>query len=1143
MRDIEVLKADGDLKDEKNTSWSQKSPIAAISVSESMNCIACPSCLGNGYIPRDREDELVALIPFSDKRLKPSKTWMWVISSILICLLLSGLALYFLLPRTINVFSNSLAVTEVFLQSYEPGKTMKVNFMRTISHYGSLSEVLSYKSVTNLKLEIEEEGDVETFVNVSNENFYDIEVTNASSKVSKMVFPSRSEVIGYGFNKSIVVVPKLSSFYPIGLNVTVTLSDWALAMCELSYGYIRLYFQFTLTFSYLLHHREQNTLETSQLMPSSIPFQKVLIYETPSRFYLTGAHYGDDSYHLLKVEKAETLTLIEDGHIYSQQELNEILTCVDECTVKRNYQKNSDSGEEMNSLENRTFSCYGIAGFARFLNGYYMLVVSKAIPLVEIGFHTIFKVEETSMLALFDESSRSIEELKYCKIFQSILLSTSFYFCYTYDLSRTLQSNATEPTKHWHDRFVWNSYLMKPMVEAGIKAQWLLPLVHGFVGHFPINLPSCCLRLVLIARRSKKFAGTRFLKRGASYDGDVANEVETEQILFNRSVMDFKLGSFSSFVQLRGSVPLIWSQDITKVVGKPPIQIDLADPFACIAGNHFKNLLIRYGGPIVVINLVKRREKSRHESILHEELQASIDYLNQFLSPSEAILYLTFDMARCHKVADSLAKLEEISYLVLQLCGWFQSFCMPFCCRLRCADFVKPEDRHISSDGTFLFQSGIPRTNCVDCLDRTNVAQFVTGKVAFAYQLYSMGILSEPYLSMDHEFCRLLETLYDEHGDALAMQYAGSQLVHSIKTYRKTANLQERSRDVIQTLSRYYSNNFVDFDKQNAINLFLGVVVPCTGKTLLLPKELTTCVREKPTFTCCVDYCSFFSELENHSSYGHLPICELPPWQQQLVVDYFYKVEELTDFNELLALPSRWISTVANTTENTIVASASMVQWFKNRRTGKSRAERVENFSKSSEQDGDESSSDEEGAKSDVEVIYSEDWKDAIMKIENAKVEKGIFLSKFSTCKLSSCRDYYGFELHSLSRDDLSKCKQYVDIYLFTKLAEDDDHKRKLSAPSRLTKSASNFHYIPTPLANYDNCGSAYEVTVPVLLEKSLSTYERVFDPSSWMNSGNNVEEVSKKNQTHGTLVGFSLIQSAVRKTNAFISLHESEVH
>ncbi|XP_003367724.1 conserved hypothetical protein, partial [Trichinella spiralis] len=103
-------------------------------------------------------------------------------------------------------------------------------------------------------------------VNVSHEHFCDSEVTNASKKVSKMVFPPVVKLLDTGLTTSTVVVPKLSSFFPIGLNVTVTLSDWALAMCELSYGYIRLYFQFTLTFSYLLHHREQNTLETSQLV-------------------------------------------------------------------------------------------------------------------------------------------------------------------------------------------------------------------------------------------------------------------------------------------------------------------------------------------------------------------------------------------------------------------------------------------------------------------------------------------------------------------------------------------------------------------------------------------------------------------------------------------------------------------------------------------------------------------------------------------------------------------------------------------------------------------------------------------------------------------------------------------------------------
>lgn len=36
-------------------------------------------------------------------------------------------------------------------------------------------------------------------------------------------------------------------------------------------------------------------------------------------------------------------------------------------------------------------------------------------------------------------------------------------------------------------------------------------------------------------------------------------------------------------------------------------------------------------------------------------------------------------------------------------------------------------------------------------------------------------------------------------------------------------NLQERSRDVLQTISRYYSNTFSDFEKQDGINLFLGI--------------------------------------------------------------------------------------------------------------------------------------------------------------------------------------------------------------------------------------------------------------------------------------------------------------------------------
>ncbi|MEQ2256632.1 phosphatidylinositol-3,5-bisphosphate 5-phosphatase, partial [Ilyodon furcidens] len=113
------------------------------------------------------------------------------------------------------------------------------------------------------------------------------------------------------------------------------------------------------------------------------------------------------------------------------------------------------------------------------------------------------------------------------------------------------------------------------------------------------------VHITLIARRSSKFAGTRFLKRGANCEGDVANEVETEQIVHDASVMSFTAGSYSSYVQVRGSVPLYWSQDISTMMPKPPIRLDQADPYANIAALHFDQMLQRFGSPIIILNLVK----------------------------------------------------------------------------------------------------------------------------------------------------------------------------------------------------------------------------------------------------------------------------------------------------------------------------------------------------------------------------------------------------------------------------------------------------------------------------------------------------------------------------------------------------------
>lgn len=307
----------------------------------------------------------------------------------------------------------------------------------------------------------------------------------------------------------------------------------------------------------------------------------------------------------------------------------------------------------------RSISAFGILGFVRFLEGYYLLLVTKRNKIGAIRFHIIYTIKDIAIYKISSDTSKSTNhplEQKYLKMFMNVDLSSNFYFSYSYDLSRTLQYNMSEPKfvgenanieldekiHDWHSnvaageeriyayrsnsrkRYVWNDFLLKTMEKKVLHKDWSLEVIHGFISQSSISILGRPIYVCLIARRSTKFAGTRFLKRGANLDGDVANEVETEQIVMDGAKL-------SSFVQIRGSIPSHWSQDISKMVPKPPITIDIADPYAETAGKHFEKLLFHYGSPIVILNLVKKREKRKHESLLTKEMVASIKFLNQFL--------------------------------------------------------------------------------------------------------------------------------------------------------------------------------------------------------------------------------------------------------------------------------------------------------------------------------------------------------------------------------------------------------------------------------------------------------------------------------------------------------------------------------
>ncbi|XP_015355599.1 polyphosphoinositide phosphatase isoform X3 [Marmota marmota marmota] len=549
--------------------------------------------------------------------------------------------------------------------------------------------------------------------------------------------------------------------------------------------------------------------------------QKLVLYETRARYFLVGSNHAETKYRVLKIDRTEPkdLVIIDDRHVYTQQEVRELLGRLD-------LGNRTKMGQKGSSGLFRAVSAFGVVGFVRFLEGYYIVLITKRRKMADIGGHAIYKIEDTNMIYIPNDSVRIThpDEARYLRIFQNVDLSSNFYFSYSYDLSHSLQYNLTvlrmplemlksETTQSRQESF-------DIFEDEGLITQ----------GGSELLIYGRPVYVTLIARRSSKFAGTRFLKRGANCEGDVANEVETEQILCDASVMSFTAGSYSSYVQVRGSVPLYWSQDISTMMPKPPITLDQADPFAHVAALHFDQMLQRFGSPIIILNLVKEREKRKHERILSEELVAAVIYLNQFLPPEHTIVYIPWDMAKYtkSKLCNVLDRLNVIAESVVKKTGFFVNRPDSYCSILR------PDEKWNELGGCVIstgrLQTGILRTNCVDCLDRTNTAQFMVGKCALAYQLFSLGLIDKPNLQFDTDAVRLFEELYEDHGDTLSLQYGGSQLVHRVKTYRKIAPWTQHSKDIMQTLSRYYSNAFSDADRQDSINLFLGVFHPTEGK-------------------------------------------------------------------------------------------------------------------------------------------------------------------------------------------------------------------------------------------------------------------------------------------------------------------------
>ena len=289
--------------------------------------------------------------------------------------------------------------------------------------------------------------------------------------------------------------------------------------------------------------------------------------------------------------------------------------------------------------------------------------------------------------------------------------------------------------------------------------------------------------LTLISRRSTKRSGLRYLRRGIDDNGNCANTVETEQILSSPTWE--RSSKYRSFVQIRGSIPLYFSQ--SPYAFKPvPILHQSALTNQAAFRRHFDGLRERYG-PVQIVLLV---DKHGGEAKIGEEYEQMTKQANERTDAP----YLGFEWFDFHSECRGM-KFENVARLVDTLQSRTKAF-----------------GESVIQDGQLRsHQERVIRTNCMDCLDRTNVAQSAFAQFMIQKDLEDEGF--EIDLFQD-DSTQWFNTLWADNGDAISRQYASTAALKGDFT-------RTRKRNYRGAVSTIYSVVII-----NEIRLLIGIQTP-----------------------------------------------------------------------------------------------------------------------------------------------------------------------------------------------------------------------------------------------------------------------------------------------------------------------------
>lgn len=376
-----------------------------------------------------------------------------------------------------------------------------------------------------------------------------------------------------------------------------------------------------------------------------------------------------------------------------------------------------------------------------------------------------------------------------------------FYFAPTFDLTNTTQRSLAldaDPAQKnkplWtraDPRFFWNRALLKSLIDQGTEfSSWISPVMMGFIQiEADCKINNTTFNYAIISRRNLRRAGTRFFARGIDVEGNVANNVETEQIAWLNN------GKLASFVETRGSIPVFWSQTPT-LKYTPKIALSRHGKETELAfRRHFEEQLRLYGRHTLV-NLVNQTGS--------EGVIAAAYAQHHGLLGSDDLKYIPFDF---HHHCRGM-KFENLSFLLKDIVEDIDTY-----------GFLTVEGGAVTRQ-----QKGTFRTNCVDNLDRTNVVQTMVAREVLGRQLAFLGVLSSPKEGFANQaaFNQLFKNVWANNADAISMQYSGTGALKNDFTRTGKRDFKGVLNDGVNSVTRYYLNNFRDGYRQDGFELFLG---------------------------------------------------------------------------------------------------------------------------------------------------------------------------------------------------------------------------------------------------------------------------------------------------------------------------------